>query len=106
VILGRHGEPLFIDCVRNTLGDGPGFQDVVHFQPEIVMQVTGLVFLDYEPATASLPARPRNDGHRFDCFGEVALLAVGLKPARRGLLVATQFLPERQHERKKIAHLL
>src|SRR5438045_4424820 len=39
-------EMLFRLRPRQSLGHGPRFQNAFHFQPEIVMQPAGIVFLD------------------------------------------------------------
>ena len=38
MVLDLHGEPLFVTIERRTLGHGPGLEDAVAFEPEVVVQ--------------------------------------------------------------------
>src|SRR5688572_8760459 len=48
MIFRRHCEAFVRACIRRAFGDCPGFQDVIHFKPEVVMKMTGGVFLNDE----------------------------------------------------------
>ena len=46
MILGPHRQPLVGRIEARTFRDRPAQQNAVQFQPEIVMQARGVVFLD------------------------------------------------------------
>ena len=48
VILDVHGEALFVTIERRALGHGPGQEDAVAFEPEVVVQPRGGMLLDDE----------------------------------------------------------
>ncbi len=48
VILGLDGKALLAAIERRTLGHGPGFEDAVAFEPEVVVQPRGRMLLDDE----------------------------------------------------------
>src|SRR4051812_36856141 len=56
MIFGRHGKTFFGSLIRRSLGNSPGLQRVVHFKPEVIVKVTGIVLLNDETPCASLPA--------------------------------------------------
>ena len=48
VILDFHREPLLAHLQRRALGNGPGFQNAIEFEPEIVVQPPSRMFLHDE----------------------------------------------------------
>ena len=48
MIFDMHSEPLFVTIERRSLGHGPGQQDTVAFEPEVVVQPGGGMLLDHE----------------------------------------------------------
>ena len=73
MVLGLHRKPLFVELVWRAFGDRPRFEDAVHLEPKVVMQIPRRVLLDHE-ATASGLARA---GGRLRRLGEIALLPIG-----------------------------
>ena len=59
VILDLDREMFFAPLPGDALGHGPGFQNAVHLQPEIVVQPARVMFLNDEARRARDPLRPR-----------------------------------------------
>src|SRR5260370_3345345 len=53
MILDLNGEPAVASFCGETFGDGPGFENPIHFEPEIVMKAGGIVLLDDEHRCAA-----------------------------------------------------
>jgi hypothetical protein len=69
------GEPLFARNEAGAAGHRPAFHHAVEFEPEIVMQPCGGMFLDNESAAAALAGF----APRFRGDAEAALGPIGLK---------------------------
>ena len=74
MILGPHRQPLVRRVEAGTFGHGPAQQNAVQFQPEIVMQARGVVFLD--EVRKLLLSRLDLAGRRFAGLSEIALASV------------------------------
>ena len=80
MILGLHRQALVLRIDRRPLRHRPRQQHAVPFEPEVVVQVRGEMFLDAEEElVALLPFRRRRVAARFRRLREVALLAVILE---------------------------
>ena len=63
MILHHHGQPLLARIERRALGNRPGLQRAADFQPEIVMQMRGVMPLDAKlqrERAGSAAASPRS----------------------------------------------
>ena len=78
VILGVHGQMIDRRGVGQVLGHRPRDQHAVAFQPEVVVQATGVVFLDDETVVAA--DRSRRFRHRLGCPARVTHAAVSGQP--------------------------
>src|ERR1051325_1464422 len=76
MVFSGHRQSFFTFRIRRALGDSPRFENIMHLQPEIVMKMTGCMFLDYKTPPASLTAPAHRQRCRFGSFGEIALRAV------------------------------
>ncbi len=65
MILDLHGEALVIGIERRALGNGPGFEDAIHLETEVVVQPRGAVALDHEAMTGLLLDLGRRLGRGF-----------------------------------------
>ena len=61
MILHVHGKALFVGIERRPLGHGPGLEDPIAFEPEIVVQAPRGMLLDHEEQR---PAPGHSDGRR------------------------------------------
>src|SRR5437879_12460753 len=77
MILGPYSQPLDSGVERRPLGHGPGCQDSVHLQPEVVVQPGRIMLLDYKDAVAARAAPDATGG--FGCLTELPLSAVFLE---------------------------
>jgi hypothetical protein len=48
MILYHHGQALFRRVQRRALGNRPGLESAVEFEPKIVMEIGGVMALDAE----------------------------------------------------------
>src|SRR5689334_8963687 len=64
---------LFSADQRHTFGHRPRFEDVIHLEPEIVMQMAGGMFLHHETAATPLRATRRQRGAWLGRATEIAL---------------------------------
>ena len=74
MILGLHGQTLFVGIERRTLGNRPGLEDAVAFEPEVVVQSPGGMLLDDEqqrPIPGRGHGRRRLGGGREGPLGRV-----------------------------------
>lgn len=72
VVLGVHGQVVDRGGVRQVLGYRPAHQHTVAFEPKVVMQASGMVFLDDEPVVVS--GLGRCVGHRLRVFAGSRML--------------------------------
>ncbi len=63
MILHVHGEALFAGIERRSLGNRPGLEHTVAFEPEVVVQPAGRMLLDDEQQRPATPFGKR--GSRF-----------------------------------------
>ncbi len=78
VILGMHRKVIDRWCVGQVLRDRPRHQHSVAFQPEVVVQSTGMVLLDDERVVVA--CLRRSIRYRLRCFRRVAHAAVRRQP--------------------------
>src|SRR5919108_162646 len=79
MVFGCHGKPSLVDFIRRAFRDRPGFQYTLHLKAQIIMQMTGRVFLDYKQPPVSLTAGLGDGRRRLGCFAEVAFSAIRLE---------------------------
>src|SRR5215213_1878437 len=78
----------------------------MHFEAEVVMQMTRGMFLNNEPAPASLPAAARYDRLRFGGLSEITFVRIGLQSRTAGLRRLHAWLCEIATQlRRKSLHL-
>jgi hypothetical protein len=46
VVFHLHRQPLVVRIERGPFCHGPGLEDAVEFQPEVIMQTAGIMFLN------------------------------------------------------------
>ncbi len=96
MVLDMHRKPLHRRVQARTFRHRPGFQRAVEFEPEVVMQASGVVFLDHIRERVRRLAGSRFCGRalfsgnagRFRRFVEATLAVVGVESVghRRGYL--------------------
>src|SRR5947209_19832694 len=74
MVLHFHREPLVVRIERGSFCNRPGFEDAVIFEPEIVMQPAGIVFLNDE--APALRWRDRQFAARLGGLFEIAFLPI------------------------------
>ena len=79
VILDVHRQTLVGGIDRGALGHGPREQHAVVFEPEVVVQMTGEMFLDAEEERRTLLALRRLGPRGLGADGEVSLRAIFLQ---------------------------
>jgi hypothetical protein len=47
MVLGADGQPLVLGVVGEALGHGPGAEDALHLQPQVVVEAGGIVPVDH-----------------------------------------------------------
>ena len=87
MIFDVYGEALFGRIEARPLGNGPGLQDSIALQPQIVVQSSSRVLLDHEKKRAA--ARLEGLGGRLGRGGEGTLC--GVLAQRRGFLRGGRF---------------
>ena len=55
MILDHHGETFFTVVEGRAFGDGPGLEDAVQLQTEVIMQTAGVMLLDEERERSGPP---------------------------------------------------
>ena len=80
MVFGLHRQMIDGGGLRQILRHRPGHQHTVAFEPEVVVQPTGVVFLDDE----AIPASDSGFGyrHRLRGFGRVTHAAIFGQPVR------------------------
>ena len=81
MIFHFHGQALVGRIDRRALGDGPGLEDAVQLQAQVIVQMARGVLLNHEPPMFGGQYLPRSA--RFLGLGEIALCPIGLELRRR-----------------------
>src|SRR4051794_39627780 len=105
MILGRHCQPLLIFLERWSFGYGPGLQNIMHLQPETVMQMSGCVLLNHKPAPTTLPTTLRCSGFSFRRLSEVSFSFVWLESFTPYRFLRALLLEITSQLRRKFLHL-
>src|SRR6516165_4620026 len=86
ILLDLDCEPPELGIERGLLGHGPGPEDSIDLEPQVVVQAPGCVLLDHEPHAVGW--RDRKLATRLAGLGEVPFRAIARKlPDRHGLIL-------------------